>query len=84
MEKSATTEQKQQVFDPLNIMGIFWSIFGVIVLIATAFIQESKLTPILPGIVVNILAGSTLLAAGIICLWKAKSRRDKVRKEMNQ
>ncbi len=81
MEENKTPETIPPVFDPLNIMGIFWSVFGVIVLIATPFIQNTTLTPMLSSIIVNILAGGTLLTIGLVCLWKAKLKRDKLRKK---
>ncbi|MBD3289047.1 hypothetical protein GF337_09605 [candidate division KSB1 bacterium] len=81
MDENKTTETVPPVFDPLNIMGIFWSIFGVIVLIATPFIQDTTLTPMISSIIVNILAGSLLVIIGVGCLWKAKSKRDKIRKK---
>ena len=75
MDETATSEEKKVVFEPLNVMGIFWLVFGVIVLFASFFIKESKLVPLLPSMVTNILAGSTLSCAGILCLLKAKKKR---------
>ena len=81
MNNNVSTEQEKQVFDPLYIMGIFWSVFGIIVLIATIFIEETSRVPLLPSLVTNILAGGSLLAAGVVCLVKARAKNRKNRKE---
>lgn len=72
MEKVPTSEQEEMVFDPLKIMGIFWLIFGIIVLFATFFIKATERVPIVPSVVTNVVAGSVLSLAGIVCLWKAR------------
>ena len=78
MEKAPASEQSGMVFDPLKIMGIFWLIFGIIVLFATFFIKATPRVPLIPSVITNILAGSVLVIAGVVCLWKAKhNKKDK-------
>ncbi|MBN2013308.1 hypothetical protein JW960_28515 [candidate division KSB1 bacterium] len=77
MDESASTGKSEQVFDPLRIMGIFWAAFGTIVLSATAFIRVTPRVPLFQGVVTNLIAGGILLAAGVLCLLKAKSNKQK-------
>lgn len=78
MEKTPTPEQSKMVFDPLKIMGIFWLIFGVIVLFATFFIKATPRVPLVPSVITNIIAGSLLVVAGVVSMVKAKfNKKDK-------
>jgi hypothetical protein len=72
MEKVPASEQSEMVFDPLKVMGVFWLIFGVIVLFATFFIKATPRVPLVPSVITNIIAGSLLTIAGVVCLLKAK------------
>lgn len=69
----------KQSFQPLEIMGIFWSVFGVVVLLATFFVQGTPRVPAMRGIVTNLLAGSLLLAVGGFSI--ARGRANRKRKE---
>jgi hypothetical protein len=59
-------------FEPLQIMGIFWLVFGIIVLASTFFVEATPQVPLVRGVVTNIIAGLLLLGAGILCIVKAK------------
>jgi uncharacterized membrane protein len=64
-------------FDPLQIMGIFWLFFGVIVLGATFFVEATERVPLVRGVVTNIIAGLLLLGAGIFSIAKSRSNKRK-------
>ena len=77
------TEKNQQTvhekkFDPLAIMGVFWLVFGIIVLISTFFVRSTPEVPLIRGIITNIIAGALLLGAGLFSILKSrKNRREK-------
>jgi len=73
-----TTEPKKK-FEPLKIMGVFWLVFGVIVLVSTFFVKGTPQVPLIRGVVTNIIAGLLLLGAGILSILKgrANKRREK-------
>ena len=54
----------KKTFEPLKILGVFWSLFGVVILFATFFVRETSLVPLARGIVTNLIAGALLLAGG--------------------
>jgi hypothetical protein len=69
-------------FDPLKIMGIFWLVFGVIVLFATLFVRTTPQVPAMRGIITNIIAGALLVGTGFFSLRRAgANRRRKSEKE---
>jgi len=72
-------EQKKK-FEPLEIMGVFWLAFGVIVLVSTFFVRGTPRVPLIRGVVTNIIAGMLLLGAGIFSILKGKAnkRREKL------
>ena len=65
----------KKAFEPLSIMGIFWSAFGVIVLIATFFVRGTPQVPLSRGIITNIIAGVLLLGAGVFSFLKGRANR---------
>ena len=73
------TNEKQsgqkQTFEPLEIMGIFWLFFGVVVLLATFFVKGTENVPQMRGIVTNIVAAALLLAAGIFSILKGRANK---------
>lgn len=73
-------EQKKE-FEPLEIMGFFWLFFGIVVLLATFFVEGTEHVPLARGIFTNILAAFLLLAAGIISLLKGKANKRRKRKQ---
>ena len=80
MMTEATNDEKKK-FEPLMIVGIFWSVFGVVVLFATMFVRETDQVPLLRGVVTNIIAGSLLLGVGVISV--VKGRANLRRKRLN-
>jgi hypothetical protein len=58
-------------FEPLEIMGIFWLGFGILVLVSTFFVEATAQVPLVRGRVTNIIAGLLLLGAGIFSIVKA-------------
>ncbi len=65
----------KQVFEPLEIMGIFWLFFGMVVLLATFFVKGTENVPLMRGIVTNIIAAVLLLAAGIFSILKGRTNK---------
>ncbi len=71
---------EKKTFEPFTILGVFWSLFGLVVLMATFFVRETPQVPLLHGVVTNLIAGSLLLGVGIAAL--LKGRADRRRKGM--
>lgn len=69
--------EPRREFEPLKIMGIFWIVFGVIVLVATFFVRETPQVPLIRGTATNIIAGLLLLGAGVFSILKGRARRRK-------
>jgi hypothetical protein len=65
--------EHKQTFEPFMILGVFWSLFGLVVLFATFFVRETAMVPLLRGVVTNIIAGSLLLGVGIACVLKGRA-----------
>ncbi len=72
--------QKKE-FEPLEIMGLFWLFFGIVVLLATFFVKGTENVPLMRGIVTNILAAILLLAAGLFSLLKGRANKRRKRKQ---
>jgi len=70
----------KQTFEPLEIMGVFWLFFGIVVLLATFFVKGTENVPLMRGIVTNIIAAGLLLAAGIFSILKGRSNKRRRRK----
>ena len=66
---------QKQTFEPLEIMGVFWLFFGIVVLLATFFVKGTENVPLMRGIVTNIIAAGLLLAAGIFSILKGRSNK---------
>ncbi|MGD8726113.1 MAG: hypothetical protein PVH40_00640 [Gemmatimonadales bacterium] len=68
----------KKTFEPLKILGVFWSLFGVVILFATLFVRETPQVPLVRGIVTNLIAGALLLGAGVgsYLLGRARSRKE--------
>ncbi len=65
----------KKTFEPFTILGLFWSLFGLVVLLATFFVRETPQVPVLRGVVTNLIAGSLLLGVGVACLLKGRANR---------
>lgn len=81
MESNKQTTEPEKKFEPLEILGIFWLVFGLIVLMSTFFVKATPQVPLIRGVVTNIIAGLLLLGAGIFSIAKAKinRRREKLK-----
>lgn len=66
---------QKQTFEPLEIMGVFWLFFGIVVLLATFFVKGTENVPLMRGIVTNIIAAALLLAAGIFSILKGRASK---------
>ncbi len=65
----------KKTFEPFTILGLFWSAFGLIVLAATFFVEETPQVPVVRGVVTNLIAGVLLLGVGVACLLKGRANR---------
>jgi uncharacterized membrane protein HdeD (DUF308 family) len=66
------TLDSKKTFEPLQIMGIFWLVFGIIVLGSTFFVKATPQVPLVRGVVTNIISGVLLAAAGVFSIIKAR------------
>jgi hypothetical protein len=84
MEDRMSTNDNQsgekQTFEPLEIMGVFWLFFGIVVLLATFFVKGTENVPLLRGIVTNIIAAVLLLGAGIFSILKGRANKRRRKK----
>lgn len=81
MSPGTNDNDVKKTFEPLVIVGAFWSVFGVVVLAATVFVRGTEQVPQMRGVVTNIIAGSLLLGVGLISILRgrANQRRKGVR-----
>jgi len=79
MSLDVSNEDVKRTFEPLIIVGVFWSVFGVVVLFATLFVKGTEQVPLLRGVVTNIIAGSLLLGVGVISVLKGKANQRRKR-----
>ncbi|NLP12591.1 hypothetical protein GX408_19490 [bacterium] len=75
METQTTPSQTEKRFDPLNVIGFFWLLFGGVVFVSTFFVRGTSRVPLMHSVLINLLAAFLLIAAGGVCLWKAKRNR---------
>lgn len=75
MTSNDNRPEQKQTFEPLEIMGVFWLFFGIVVLLATFFVRGTEKVPLMRGIVTNVLASALLLAAGIFSILKGRSNK---------
>lgn len=80
MSSNDNHKETRQVFEPLEIMGVFWLFFGIVVLLGTFFVKGTANVPIVRGVITNIIASSLLLAAGIFSILKGRSNRRRRRR----
>ena len=77
MVSDETKTESAKAFEPLEIMGVFWVVFGVVVLAATFFVKATPQVPLIRGVVTNIVGGMLLLGAGIFSVTKGRARKRK-------
>jgi hypothetical protein len=65
----------KKTFEPFMIIGLFWSVFGIVVLAATFFVRETPQVPVLRGVVTNLIAGALLLGIGVASILKGRANR---------
>ena len=75
MVSAAQHDDVKKTFEPLVIVGIFWSVFGMVVLFATLFVRGTEQIPLMRGVVTNLVAGSLLLGVGVISILKGRANR---------
>ena len=76
-------EGQKKEFEPLLIMGIFWFVFGIIILISTLFVKATPQVPLVRGVITNIIAGLLLLGAGVGSILKGRANRKRRNKTLN-
>ena len=75
MATGANNEDVKKTFEPLIIVGIFWSLFGVVILVATAFVRGTPQVPLMRGVVTNLIAGSLLLGVGVASVLRGRANQ---------
>lgn len=75
MVPETNSDDVKKTFEPLIILGVFWSLFGVVVLVATAFVRETPQVPLMRGVVTNLIAGSLLLGVGLVSLLRGRANQ---------
>ena len=75
MESGPGNDDVKKTFEPILIVGVFWSIFGVVILVATAFVRGTPQVPLMRGVVTNLIAGSLLLGVGVFSVLKGKANQ---------
>jgi len=69
--------EHKKTLEPFTILGVFWSLFGLVILVATFFVRGKPEVPAVRGIVTNLIAGSLLFGFGVTCLLKGRADRRK-------
>ncbi len=80
MSSNDSQSEQKQTFEPLEIMGMFWLFFGIVILLATFFVKGTDKVPLMRGIVTNIIAAALLLSAGIFSILKGRANKRRRRK----
>ena len=75
MNSDKQNTEPAKKFEPLQIMGIFWLVFGIIVLASSFFVEATPRVPLVRGLVTNVIAGLLLVGAGVFCIVKAGINR---------
>jgi hypothetical protein len=75
LETFGESMETKRTFEPMTIMGTFWMVFGVIVLLATFFVESTPRVPALRGIVTNLVAGGLLFIAGVIAFVRGRGQK---------
>jgi len=80
MQTNNQQSEQKQIFEPLEIMGVFWLFFGIVVLLATFFVKGTENVPLIRGIVTNLIAAGLLRGAGIFSFLKGRANKRRRRK----
>jgi uncharacterized membrane protein len=72
MIKNKASAAKRREFQPVELMGYFWTALGAVVLGATIFVRDSGDTTRLRGIVVNLAAALLFLGVGFTCVIRGR------------
>jgi hypothetical protein len=75
MAATTDTSRDKRPFEPLEIVGVFWSLFGVVVLLATFFVRGTPQVPAIRGILTNLIAGSLLLGVGLLSVLRGRANK---------
>ena len=67
--------QSMSQVKPLTILGTFWTIFGVLVLAATWFVETSTYVSLTQGRITNLVASALLLGLGLYCLIRGRKNQ---------
>ena len=59
---------------PLTIIGVFWTLFGIFILIATFFVEGSTYVTAAQGRATNLISAALLLTIGIVCLVRGRKK----------
>ncbi|MBN1541290.1 hypothetical protein JW992_04020 [candidate division KSB1 bacterium] len=70
-EKELPTPQKP-AFNPFLLIGTFWTIFGLLVLLSSFFVTGSRYVPVGRAVGANLIASLILLGIGIGMLIKGR------------
>ncbi|MBN1482746.1 hypothetical protein EH223_12225 [candidate division KSB1 bacterium] len=75
MPATAKSERTKKTFQPLQVMGYFWLVLGIVVLVGSFFIKETPYVPQIRGVVTNIIAGSILFIIGLLSILRGKTTK---------
>ncbi|MBN1466665.1 hypothetical protein JXA02_12995 [candidate division KSB1 bacterium] len=78
MAASTNIDKDRTSFQPVQIMGIFWLILGIVVLFGSFFINETPHVPQVRSIVTNIIAGSVLFIIGLLSILRGGRKKKKL------
>jgi len=76
MTSIKNTSNEKKNFQPLELMGYFWLVFGIIVLIASFFIKETAFVPHTRGVLINLFAGILLFSIGLFSILKGRRSKN--------
>lgn len=62
-------KEKQEQFEPLQAIGLFWIMFGILILIAIFFTETGI------GKLTNSICGGILLLVGLFCYFRGRANK---------
>lgn len=77
MSSSTKSQRSTKAFEPLEVMGYFWFVLGVVVLVGSFFIKETEHVPQIRGVVTNVVAGSILFVIGLFSILRGRANKRK-------